>query len=150
MKVTRKLDLAGKGDGCAGLGIDQKNNILFAACSEPNVMVILSATDGKILTTLPIGKGADGAVFNPATSEVFTAQGDGTFTVIKESSPTSFAVAQTLTTMPRAKTIALDDKTGHLFTATAEFGPTPVAEPGKRAGRPAMLPGSFQIIEIGK
>lgn len=150
MKVTGKLGLAGKGDGCAGLGIDPKNNILFAACSEPNVMVILSASNGKILTTLPIGKGADGAVFNPATGEVYTAQGDGTFTVIKETSPTSFAVAQTLTTMPRAKTITLDEKTGHLFTATAEFGPVPAAEPGKHPGRPAMLPGSFRIFEIGK
>ncbi len=150
MKMTGKYDLAGKADGCTGLGIDRKNGILFAACREPNVMVVLSATDGKIISTLPIGKGTDGAVFNPATSEVFTAQGDGTFNVIKESSPTSFTVAQTLTTMPGAKTITMDEKTGHLFTATAEFGPAPEAQPGQRAGRPPMLPGSFQIIEIGK
>ena len=58
MQLTGKYDLSGKGDGCAGLAIDRKTDVLFAACSEPNVMVMLSARDGSILTTLPIGKGA--------------------------------------------------------------------------------------------
>ena len=53
-------------------------------------MVILNAEDGKIITTLPIGKGIDGAGFNPKTMEAFSSQGDGTLTVIKENSPTEF------------------------------------------------------------
>ena len=34
-------------------------------------MIILSATDGHIITDLPIGLGSDGATFNPATMEAF-------------------------------------------------------------------------------
>ena len=49
MTVKTHYDLAGKGDGCAGLALDAKNQILFAACRNPQNMVILSATDGKIL-----------------------------------------------------------------------------------------------------
>jgi len=150
MKVIGKFDLTGKGDGCAGLAIDTKHGILFAACREPNVMVIVSAADGKVITTLPIGHGCDGAVFNSATDEVFSTQGDGTLTVIKENSPTSFAVQQTVSTPLRARTITLDARTGHIFTITAEFGPAPAAQPGQRPARPPMISDTFQIITIGR
>ena len=150
LTVTAHYDLAGKGGTCAGLAIDLKNNILFATCRDPQTMVILSAADGKILATLPIGSGTDGAVFNPATKEVFSAQGDGTLTIVKEESPTKFVVEQTLTTMPRAKTLALDTKTGHILLISAEFTPPPPAAPGERPGRGTMVPGSFSILTVGK
>src|SRR5277367_6095564 len=104
MKMTGKYDVSSKGGGCAGLALDAKNNILFAACRDNKNMVILSATDGHIITDLPIGNGCDGATFNPATMETFSSQGDGTLTVIKEESPTSFSVEQTVPTPARAKT----------------------------------------------
>src|SRR6266852_4242043 len=56
--------------------VDVKNQVLFAACRQSGnppahppqpMMVILSATDGKILTSLPLAGGSDGAVFNPST-----------------------------------------------------------------------------------
>ena len=36
------------------------------------MMVILSAEDGKVLTSLPLAGASDGAVFNPSTMEVFS------------------------------------------------------------------------------
>ena len=62
LMVTAHYDVTGKGDVCAGLALDVKNNVLFAACRNPQNMVMLSATDGKVLTTLPLGAGTDGAV----------------------------------------------------------------------------------------
>jgi len=150
MSLKGSYDLEGKGGGCAGLAIDAKHDLLFATCREPQAMVILSAKDGKIIDTLPIGAGTDGAVFNPATEEAFSSQGDGTLTIIKEKSAKSFVVEQTLTTMPRAKTLTLDPKTNKLYLITAEFGPAPVAEPGQKPGRPPMVPGTFSILVVGK
>jgi hypothetical protein len=66
MKVTKHLDLEGKGNICAGLAMDLKNRILFATCRNPQNVVILSADTGQILASMPIGSGTDGAVFNPA------------------------------------------------------------------------------------
>ena len=149
MKVTATYDLQGKGGTCAGLAMDVKNNILFAACRNPQTMVILNAGDGKILETLPIGGGSDGAVFNPSTMEAFSSQGDGTLTIVKENSPTSFVVEQTLQTQPRAKTLTLDRKTNRLLLITAEFTPAP-APPGGRPGRGQMVPDSFSILVVGK
>ena len=174
MKMVGKYDVSSKGAGCAGLALDAKNNILFAACRENKNMVILSATDGHIITDLPIGNGCDGATFNPETMEAFSSQGDGTLTVIKENSPTDFSVEQTVATPARAKVLTLDRKTNQIYTITAEFGPVPPAAPAAGAPTPAagttppaggapggmppwmrgprapMIPGSFQILVIGK
>lgn len=145
LKVTGQYDLAGKGGGPGGLAFDVKNGILFAACHEPATMVILRAADGQILSTLPIGKGVDGAGFDTDTAEAFSSQGDGTLTLIKENSPTEFQVEQTVQTMPGARTSTLDTKTNHILLIGAEFGP---AAPGARRG--PMVPGSFTILEVGK
>jgi DNA-binding beta-propeller fold protein YncE len=125
LKVTAHYDIAGKGGGPAGLGFDPKNRILFAMCHDPQTCVILSADDGKIITTLPIGRGTDGGGFNPKTMEAFSSQGDGTLTIIKETSPTSFEVEQTVQTKSRAKTCTLDTKNNHIVLITIE--PSPAA-----------------------
>jgi DNA-binding beta-propeller fold protein YncE len=168
MKMVGKFDVSSKGGGCAGLALDAKNSVLFAACRDNKNMIILSARDGHILTDLPIGNGSDGTTFNPATMEVFSSQGDGTLTVIKEDSPTSFSVEQTVATPARAKTLTLDAKTNQIYMITAEYGPVPAAPTpvpgaaaptgGPPAGAPAwmrgprapMIPGSFQILVVGK
>lgn len=155
LTVTAHYDVAGKGGQCAGLALDAKNNILFAACRNPANMVILNAADGKVITTLPLGTGTDGAVFNPATMEAFSSQGDGTLTVIKENSPTSFVVEQTVKTMASAKTLTLDSKTGHILLIGAEYTPPPTPPPGAPAGgrgfgRGQMVPDSFTVLVVGK
>jgi DNA-binding beta-propeller fold protein YncE len=151
LTVTGSYDVAGKGGTCAGLAMDVKNGILFATCRNPANMVILSAADGKVITTLPIGTGTDGAVFNPNTMEAFSSQGDGTLTVVKENSAASFVVEQTVKTMVSAKTLTLDAKTGHILLIAAEYG-APVAPPpaGGRGGRGPMVADSFTILEVGK
>lgn len=149
MKVTTTYSLNGKG-GCAGLALDARHGILFVACREPNVMVMMDAKTGKYLTDLPIGVGCDGAAFNPKTGECFSSQRDGTLTVIKEDSPTTFSVEQTVTTMQGAKTMALDAKTGKVFLISAEYGAAAAGDGGNRGGRRQMVAGSFSIIEVGK
>ena len=167
MQVVAHYDVSSQGGGCAGLALDAKNHVLFATCRDKNNMIILAASpsagmpsgQAEIVTALPTGQGSDGATFNPATMEAFSSQGDGTLTIVKESSPRSFAVEQTLTTLPRAKTITLDTKTGHLFLVTAEFGPPPPPAPDAPSGpgapinrrpRAPMIPGSFSILEVGR
>ncbi len=150
MKMTGKYDVSSHGGGCAGLAIDAKNGVLFAACRDKKNMIIVNAADGKIITDLPIGAGCDGAVFNPKTMEVFSSQGDGTLTIIKEHSPTSFDVEQTVATPVRAKTLTLDSKTGNILLITAEFGPAPPPAPSARFSRPPMVPGTFSIVVVGK
>ena len=167
MKTTTHYPFGDKGGGCNGLALDRKNQVLFAACARSGAettqapqagppqaghpqMVILSAKDGKILATLPLAGGSDGAVFNPATMEAFSSHGNGTLTIVKETSPTTFEVEQNLQTMNFARTVTFDSKTQHLFVMADERGPAPPAPPGGRAGRGAAIPGTFTILMIGK
>ncbi|HMC27399.1 MAG TPA: hypothetical protein VKM56_06355, partial [Verrucomicrobiae bacterium] len=154
----------GKGGGPAGLGFDAKNRILFAFCHEPATAVILAAEDGKILATLPIGKGTDSGGFNPKTMEAFSSQGDGTLTIIKENSPTSFEVEQTVRTKARAKTCTLDTKNDRIILITTEpapatsapatSAPTPAADQpagARRTGRGGPAgPNLLDILVVGR
>jgi DNA-binding beta-propeller fold protein YncE len=139
LKVTAHYELAGKGGGPGGLGLDAKNHILFAMCHAPQTCVVLNADDGKILATLPIGRGTDGGGFNPNTMEAFSSQGDGTLTIIKETSPTSFEVEQTVQTKSRAKTCTLDTRNNQIVLITTEPAPaaaTPATDSQPTAATP--------------
>jgi hypothetical protein len=127
LKVTGHFDLGEKGGGPAGLAIDAKNHILFAMCRGTNggtpTCVILSSVDGKIITTLPLAGGSDGAAFNPHTMEAFSSHGNGTLSVIRENSPTEFALEDTVQTKSGAKTCTLDANTDHIIVITREPAP---------------------------
>jgi len=124
LKVTGHFDLGEKGNAPAGLAIDTKNHILFAMCRGGRggtpTCVILSAVDGKIITTLPLAGGSDGAVFNPHTMEAFSSHSNGTLSVIKEKSPTEFVAGETVKTKAGAKTCTLDEKSDHVIVITRE------------------------------
>ena len=156
MMTTGHYSLNGKGGGPGGLAFDVKNHVLFASCHNPATMVILNSENGDILATLPIGTGTDGATFNPNTREAFSSNGDGTLTIIKENSPTSFEVEQNLHTMTGAKTLTLDAKTNRILLIAAEFGPPPAVPPAGAPGAPGrgrrgpMVADSFTILVTGK
>jgi DNA-binding beta-propeller fold protein YncE len=162
LKVITQYDLAGKGGGPGGLGLDAKNHVLFAFCHEPATAVILNANDGKIITTLPIGKGTDGGGFNPSTMEAFSSQRDGTLTIIKETSPTTFEVEQTVQTKPGAKTCTLDTKNNQIVLITLErpatppagadaaTTPAPPAGGGERRGGGRGGPANLDILVVGR
>ena len=151
LAVTGRFTVAPKGGRCSGLAIDVKNQVLFAGCRMPQMMVILSAVDGKILDTFPIGSTADSAVFNPQTNEAYSAQIDGTLTIIKEKSPTSFSIEQTVQTKDSAKQMVWDSKTNRILLLAADFMP-PTGPP--RAGVAGyggkMVPDSFSVLVVTK
>ncbi len=156
-KVTASYDLQGKGGGPGGLGLDAKNHILFAMCHEPATCVILNADDGKVLDTMPINRGTDGGGFNPNTMEAWSSQRDGTLTIIKESSPTSFAVEQTVQTKTGCKTCSLDSKNNNIITICTERMPgaaTPAPATNAPAGdRPRGQrggPGNLDVLWVGR
>ncbi len=138
------------GEEPTGLGYDPKTNRLFSACHNEKLVVTDSKT-GKQVAVLPIGAGVDGAVFDPSTNNVVTSNGSaGTFTVIHQDSPTKYSVVANMPTAKGARTIAIDPKSHHLFTCTADYGPAPAATTENPRPRPSIVPGTFRVLEFGQ
>ena len=136
----------GSGKEPTGLAIDKRTNRLFVGCGN-GVMVVINAENGHIMKELPIGKGCDGVVFDPLSRMAFASCGDGTLSIIKENSPSEFTVLESVSTKKGARTIALDEKTHKVYLPTADFNAN--SEKDKH-GRPSPVPGSFQVLVMGK
>lgn len=149
-EVERHLALA-PGEEPTGLAIDVAHHTLFAACGNAR-LVVVDATTGKVLASPAIGGRTDGAAFDETTGHAFTANGDGTISVIATRGEPPFTVVQTLTTAPGARTLVLDGKTRRLYLPTADYETAPAdAAAGGRGGRQrrAMKPDSFRILVVG-
>ena len=141
MKLINSWPIA-PGESPSGLSIDRKTKRLFAGCDNKLLMVI-DATNGKIIDKLPIGDGCDGTAFDPSTNTIYSSNGEGTLTVIKETSKDKFEVLANVTTKRGARTLTVDVKTNTVYLPTADFG-TPAA--GQT--RPPMIPGTFQVLVL--
>lgn len=127
----------------SGLAIDEKKGFLFPVC-DGNIMDVINAKNGKIVTTVPIGEGPDAAAFDPQRRLAFSSNGrSGSLTVVREEAANKFTVVQSLDTQRGARTMALDPQTGNIYLATAEFEAN--SEPGKR---PAIKPGTFTLLVV--
>src|SRR5579871_2499508 len=114
----------------SSMAMDRANRRLFVGCRS-KVMAVLNADTGKVITTLPIGDHVDATAFDVQTKLIFNSNGEGTITVIHEDSPETYSVVETVKTVPRAKTMALDPKTHRLFLSTVENGQFEVLVVGK-------------------
>jgi len=134
----------------SSMAMDTKTNRLFIGCrGDSPMLAVMDASNGRIVTTLPIGVGTDAAVFDAAKHLVFSSNGEGTITVIHEESPEKFIVVDTVKTQPNARTMTLDTKTHKLFLITADrTAPRPAAA-GQPAPRPEMVPGTFRVLVVG-
>jgi len=113
-------------------------------------MVVVDPGSGRVVAKLPIGGGVDGTAFDPGTGLAFSSNGDGTLTVVREVSPDSFAVVDTVPTQRGARTLALDPRTHAVFLATADYGPAPAPTPEQPRPRPVVVPGTFVILVVGR
>jgi DNA-binding beta-propeller fold protein YncE len=144
-KVEQTWSIA-PGEEASGMALDNETHRLFTVCSN-KLMVVLDALSGKVLTTLPIGDGCDGAAFDPAMKRAYSSNGEGTMTVVQEINPDQFKVLENVPTLRGARTITIDRKTHHIFMSTAEYvAPDPSA--GNTNRRPSVKPGTFMVLDI--
>lgn len=128
----------------SGIAIDRSRARLFVAC-ENEMMAVVNATSGKVVTTMPTGKGADGAAYDPKLRDVFIPNGEGKLTVIHQDTADRYHLVENVVTQFGARTLDLDPATHRIFSATADLTP----DPGKRPPY-KITPGSFRLIVFGK
>ena len=140
MKVIHKWPTA-PGGSPVGMSMDVSRHRLFVGCRKPQKLIVMSSDDGKVLADLPIGAGVDATQFD---GDAFASCRDGTLAVARETSPGKFAIIQTVSTRPGARTMGLDPRTHTLYLPTAEFGQQKDAK-----SRPIPKAGTFMILVVG-
>jgi DNA-binding beta-propeller fold protein YncE len=129
----------------SGLAFDVEHKRLFAGCGN-KIMAVVDSTNGKVVTTVPIGEGVDANGFDPGTGFAFASCGDGTLTIVHEDSPDKYTVADMIQTQRGARTMTVDTKTHNVYTVTAEFGPRPAPSADNPRGRPPLVPNTFTLL----
>ncbi len=125
------------------MAIDPAHHRLFSGCRS-GVMAVSDYQTGKVVATVPIGTGVDGAGFDATSGNAFASNADGTLTVIHQDSPDQYHVIESVQTPQGSRNMGLDSNNHRLFVASAKFGPAPA---GGR-GRGPVLPGSFTLMVI--
>lgn len=126
------------------MALDTAHHRLFSGCRS-GVMAVSDYQAGKVVATLKIGTGVDGAGFDPASGDAFASNADGTLTVIHEDSPDQYHVVGNVETPQNSRNMGLDPVSHRIYMASAKFGAQPS---GGGRGRPQALPGSFAVIVI--
>ncbi len=147
LKVTRRWSTSPCKQPVA-MAIDVQHHRLFSGCRS-GVMAISDYRKGKVVATVPIGAGTDGAAYDPGTGDAFASNADGTLTVIHQDTPDTYHVVDNLKTTQGARNMGLDPTTHRVFVVGAKLRPVPAestaANPRRR---PPMIPGSFMMMVI--
>jgi YVTN family beta-propeller protein len=133
--------------GCktpTGLAIDAPNSRLFIGCRS-RVLAVMDATNGHVITTLPIGERVDAVAFDPDNKLIFASNWDGTVSVVRQKSANEYESVGDIQTQKSAKTMAFDPKTKRLFLSAAEMEPPPA---GAQRPRPRPKPGTFTVLVV--
>jgi len=127
------------------MAIDTAHHRLFSGCRS-GLMAISDYQAGRVVATVPIGTGVDGAGYDAASGNAFASNADGTLTVIHQDAPDQYHVAETVTTPPGSRNMGLDPVNHRVFVVSARFGPIPAGTPGR--GRAPVVPESFTLMVI--
>jgi YVTN family beta-propeller protein len=135
-------------DGPTGLAIDRTHHRLFSVCNG-KVMAVTNAENGSRIARVAIGEGPDAAAFDEKRGLVFSSNGEGNLTVIREDSPDHYRVVDTVQTQRGARTMALDQANGTIYLVTADFSPSPASTPEQPHPRPAPVADTFTVLQLG-
>jgi hypothetical protein len=138
-------DIGGRCEDPTPLSMDSRSMRLFVGCRS-GVLAIVDASAHKLITTLPIGKGTDAIAYEPSSHLIFVSCDDGTLT-IASAERDNYRLVQTVSTVPGARTLALDPDGPRVFLPVADLGPS-LPKVGDNPSRPAIVPRTFRILTV--
>jgi DNA-binding beta-propeller fold protein YncE len=135
----------------SSMEMDRAHNRLFIGCRS-GLLAVIDGNSGKIVATQPIGMGVDALEFDPKNALIYvsTGGGDGALSIFHEDGPDKYALVQNVKTLPGARTMALDHKTGMVYLPVADVAPPAEGTPAGARGRGRMVPGTFSVLVVGQ
>jgi DNA-binding beta-propeller fold protein YncE len=102
------------------MAFDEANHRLFIACRSGQIDV-LDTQSGKEITALPITKGVDDVVYDPASKRIYAAC-DGNVDVYQQSGPDQYTLLAQVPTAPMGRTARLVPELKRYFVAVPQHG----------------------------
>jgi len=135
----------------SSMDMDRTRHRIFIGCRS-GVMTVVNSLTGKIVDMQPIGRGVDATEFDPTRGLVYfsTGGGDGALSVFHEDTPDKYTLVETVKTLPGARTMALDRKTGRAYLSFAKLGTVAPATKEVPRARAPMLPDTFGVLVFGE
>ena len=147
MRVTRRWSTA-PCTNPVSMAIDARHHRLFSGCRS-GVMAISDYKNGRVITTLPIGRGVDGAGYDPVKRDAYASNVDGTLTVIHQDTPDTYHVVENVETAQGGRNMGLDPASHRVYVVSAKFGPAPAESTATNPRRrPPILSGTFMVMVV--
>jgi DNA-binding beta-propeller fold protein YncE len=147
MRVTRRWSTA-PCKNPVSMAIDTRHQRLFSGCRS-GVMAISDYKAGRVVTTLPIGRGVDGAGYDPVTRDAYASNVDGTLTVIHQDTPDTYHVVENVQTAQGGRNMGIDPASHRIYVVSAKYGPVPAESTATNPRRrPPILPGTFMVMVV--
>ena len=105
------------------MGFDEINHRLFIACRSGQISVI-DTQSGKEVTALPITKGVDDLLYDPASKRIYAAC-DGNVDVYQQSSADDYKLLAQVPSGPMGRTARLVPELKRYFVAVPQHGTDP-------------------------
>jgi DNA-binding beta-propeller fold protein YncE len=118
-KVVARWHLAGCEEP-SGLAIDSAHRRLFSVCGN-GVMAVTDSGNGHAVARVPIGQHPDAAAFDPAGGTVYSSNGEGTLTVVRQVDADHYE-PHSVPTLKGARTMAFDPTTQRVFLPASDAG----------------------------
>ncbi len=126
--------------GCeepTGLAMDTANRRLFSGCHN-GTLVVTDADSGGTVQKLAIGNGVDAAAFDKDAGLVFTSNGEGSISIIRQEGPDQYTSLADVPTQKGARTMALDAGKHVAYTVA------------NAAADASGKPGAFELLVVEK
>ncbi|MDE2340451.1 MAG: YncE family protein, partial [Alphaproteobacteria bacterium] len=144
--ASRKIIAEWPTTGCdqpTGMAVDPEHHRAFIGCrGNKPVLEVMDMQTGKVVASLPLGRGNDGVVYDAASKRIITTNGiEGNIVIYHQEDADHYRMEQAITTRPMARTIAYDPLSASIFTVTAEG----VVDPAKEinTGPSAFYPNAY-------
>ncbi len=142
--MTGSYALAGC-DAPTGMAYIPQAKLLVSVCGDSGTAHFVQASDGKEVAKVKTGDGADAVMYDAPRHVVLVPCGEsGELDVIDVADPAHIALQQKLPTQVGSRTGTVDAQ-GQVYMVAFKAGPRPAG-----GGRAAQLPGSYELIVVGK
>jgi YVTN family beta-propeller protein len=121
--------------GNHGMAIDPEHRRAFLSCEGNDTLTVFDLDAHRAIAHLPMAKGADVVMFDPALGRIYVACSSGAISVFQMDDPTHFRKLQDFPVEPKIHSLAVDPRTHRLY-APAE----------QEKGRPASKMFVFEAV----